>query len=82
MPLPQDSTDVPAVNAIAVTPLDATVLTPTVRALYVGGAGDVSVTMANGGLATFSAVPAGTILPIRVTKVMTATTATLILALY
>jgi uncharacterized protein (UPF0261 family) len=72
----------PAVFAEAITPDDDDVIT-TSRALYIGGAGDVAVTMAGGGsVATFSAVPAGTILPIRVTKVMAATTATLILNLY
>lgn len=71
----------PASNAVAVTKSDATVLTTT-RALYIGGAGDVAVTMAGGGNVTFSAVPVGTLLPLRVTKVLsTGTTATLILAL-
>lgn len=71
----------PAVFAESVTPDDDAEIT-TSRALYVGGAGDVAVTMKGGGDATFSAVPAGTILPIRVTKVLEATTATLILNLY
>jgi hypothetical protein len=71
----------PAANAVAVTKSDSTVLTTT-RALYIGGTGDVAVTMAGGGNVTFSAVPVGTLLPLRVTKVLsTGTTATLILAL-
>lgn len=70
-----------ASKAVAVTKSDSTVLSTT-RALYVGGAGDVAVTMRDGSVVTFSAVPAGTFLPLRVTKVMsTNTTATLILAL-
>ena len=69
-----------AENAIAVTKSDSTVLSPST--LYVGGAGDVAVTMAGGQVVTFSAVPAGTFMPILVTKVMsTNTTATLVLAL-
>jgi hypothetical protein len=71
----------PARYAVAVTPSDATVLNTT-KALYVGGLGNVAVTMAGGGDVTFNAVPVGTILPIAVTKVLaTGTTATLITAL-
>lgn len=73
--------DAPAYNAAAVTKSDATVL-PTTRALYIGVAGDVVVTMAGGATPiTFKAAPVG-ILPIQVTKVLAATTATDILALY
>jgi len=66
----------------AVTKSDTTVI-PECRALWVGGAGDVAVVFADGGSAvTLSGVAAGSLLPIRVTKVMAATTATLIVALY
>jgi hypothetical protein len=72
----------PAVFAEAVTPSDVTVLT-TSRALYVGVTGDVAVTMLGGANATFVGVVGGTVLPIRVTKVLaTGTTATSILNLY
>jgi hypothetical protein len=73
----------PASNAVAVTKSDATVLA-TPRALYVGGGGDVAVTMAGDGSAIiFKAVPTGTILPIQVTQVLsTGTDATFITALY
>lgn len=52
-------------KAAAVTLHDSTLLTPgfTVKALYVGGAGNLKVTL-NGVAVTFTAVPAGTILPI------------------
>lgn len=50
--------------------------------LYVGGAGNVAVTTASGDILTFSNVPAGTTLPIQVIKVASATTATLINALW
>lgn len=64
-----------ATSAGAVTPSDSTVLD--FNALYVGGTGNVIVTV-GGSDVTFSAVPVGTILPVRGTKVKLATTATLI----
>jgi len=73
----------PADNAAAVTPSDSTDLAFTSRALYVGGAGNIVVTMAGGGDVTFTAVPGGSILPVRVTRVKsTSTTATSIINLY
>lgn len=52
------------------------------RSVYVGGAGNLSVCMANGANATFVAVQAGSILPIRVARInTTGTTATNILSL-
>lgn len=72
----------PGFGAFAVTPSDSTVLAA-VRALYVGVTGNVAVQTAGSSTAvTLIAVPAGAILPIRVTKVMsTNTTATSIVAL-
>jgi hypothetical protein len=75
----------PASSAVAVTPHDTDELTVVSRGLYVGGTGDVKVHMHGNPTTavTFSAVPVGTILPIRVTRVLsTGTTATLILNLY
>jgi hypothetical protein len=65
-----------ATAAGAVTKSDTTVLDFT--ALYVGGTGDVSVDLTEGGTAVvFVGVPAGTILPVVGTRVnSTATTAT------
>jgi len=71
----------PASDAIAVTKSDTTVLVPT-KGLYIGGTGAVTVTMASGNDVAFAAVPAGTVLPIRVIKVKDATVATNIVALY
>lgn len=51
-------------------------------ALYVGGAGNVVVTTIGGDVITFSGVTAGSILPVQVVKVASATTATLINALW
>lgn len=66
----------------AVTKSDSTVIA-VCRALWVGGAGDLSLVFADGGSAvTIAGVPAGTLLPVQVTKVMDATTATSIVALY
>lgn len=66
-------------HAIAVTKSDTTVLPPSV--LFVGGAGALTVEMLGGEEVVFSAVPAGTTIPILVTKVKAATTATSIVAL-
>lgn len=68
-------------GAAAVTPHD-TDPQSSARGLYVGGAGNVAVITRDKAAVTFSAVPAGAILPINVTRVLaTGTTATLILAL-
>ena len=73
----------PADNAAAVTPNDSSDLTNTARALYVGGTGNVKVDTAAGDTVTFSSVPAGAIIPVRVKRVYsTGTTATNIVALY
>lgn len=62
-------------NGYAVTPSDTAA--NAASGLYIGGAGNVAVTMAGGALLTHVAVPAGTFMPIQVSKVMsTNTTAT------
>lgn len=73
----------PAANAAAVTPSDSSDLTFSTRALFIGGAGNVSVNMATSGAAVVFAVGAGQILPIQVARVLaTGTTATGIVALW
>lgn len=73
----------PHEHAAAVTPHDTNELTHVTRALYVGGAGALKVTMADGTTVTFAAVPAGTTIPIRVKKVFDdVTDATSIVALW
>lgn len=80
--LSASSLNYPAEHAEAVTPSDSTDLAIVSRALWVGGAGTVAVVMASGAAVTFSGVPAGTHLPIRVSRVKsTGTTGTLILSL-
>lgn len=63
-------------TAFAITPHNTNELPNITKRIYVGGAGDVRVTMADGNAVTFTAVAAGTILPVRASKVLTATTAT------
>lgn len=61
--------DSPAGNAAAITPSDSTDLPTVTRAIYVGTGGDLKVTMRGGQTVTFKAVPQGTLLPIRATRV-------------
>ena len=73
----------PPEQAVAVVPADGTDLACVTRALYVGVAGDVSVRMQGGAEVTLAAVPAGALLPLRVTRVLAAgTSATAIVALW
>lgn len=66
-------------GAFAITPSDTT--PQQCAAIYVGGAGNVTVTTEGGNVVTFTAPPVGTILPIRCKLIMAATTATLLLGL-
>lgn len=75
---------VPFIEAVAVNVAgqDQDLGKPT-RAFWVGGTGDLSVLMANGKVATFQSLPAGTLLPIAASKVFdTGTDATEIVALF
>lgn len=84
LPIAQNQREVvaPAAAAVAVTPSDTTIIAAT-RALYVGVAGNVTVTMMDGADVTFTGMLAGVIYPLRVTKVLsTGTNATNIVALY
>jgi hypothetical protein len=72
----------PAGFAASVTPAD-TNLGYLTRAVYVGVGGNLVVKMAgNGVIVTFTDVPTGSLLPIRVTEIRSATTALAVLALY
>ena len=72
----------PADDAAAVTPSDTENFAVVARGLWVGGAGNVTLVTAAGRTVTFSAVAAGTLLPIRCSRVNAAlTSATLIVAL-
>jgi len=75
--------DSPGSSAIAITPSNSTSLAAVSRAIYIGGAGNLTVEMAGGQTPiTFVGVSAGCLLPIRVNKVLTSTTATNLVALY
>lgn len=70
-------------TAAAVTPNDSADLAYIARGLYVGGAGTLKVTLEDGTNLTFGAVTAGSLLPIRVSRVWsTGTSATNIVALF
>jgi hypothetical protein len=73
-----------AVNAVAVTPNDgADLASGYTKGIYVGGTGDVSVVMNNGGAVTFTGLAAGVVHKLSVKRVnSTGTTATGIIALY
>jgi hypothetical protein len=72
----------PAQDAAVVTPSD-TADQGLVRGLFIGGGGNVSLVTAIGNTVVFTGVVAGSILPVRCTKVRsTDTTATNIVALY
>ena len=79
-----DDWDQPAKSADSVTPSDSAEFSQPCKALFIGGAGNVTVDMVNDGTnITFVGIPAGMILPIRVTRVYnTGTTATSIVRLY
>ncbi len=79
-----ESITAPGNNLVAITPSDSTDLPQVSRGIYVGGAGNLVVTPAAGGSnVTFVGVPAGTVLPIRVSRVLsTSTTATSLINLY
>lgn len=71
---------IPAIEAEAVTVnVD---FTKVARGLYIGGGGNATVTMENGDSVAFVGLLAGTILPVRCTKVNTGATATNIVALF
>ena len=79
--------DSPADNAVAVTPSDSVDLAVVPRGLYVGVSGSLVVHMRGtdgvSASVTFAAVPGGTLLPIRPTRVLsTGTTATAVVAVW
>lgn len=77
------ATQAPATYAFAITPHNTTDLERVTRAIYVGGAGNISIRpVGNSAHVDFLGVPAGTILPIRADRVRsTDTTATGIVGL-
>lgn len=73
----------PARSASTVITSDSTSLPHVSRALYIGQGGNLSVVMAGGEQVTFEAVPSGSLLPVRVSRVnATDTTANAIVSLW
>jgi hypothetical protein len=73
----------PARDGAAVVPNDSLDLAQLPRALFIGGTGNVSVTLAGGQALIFQNCPAGSVLPVRARRVhMSGTTATAIVALW
>lgn len=66
-----------------VTKSDTVDLPKVSKALWIGGAGNVNVILADGATVLLSGIPAGTLLPLQASRVLsTDTTATLIVALF
>jgi hypothetical protein len=72
----------PSGAAVAVTPSDAVPLAGITKFLFIGGAGNLTVTMSDGVDAVFTGILAGTLLPIRCKLVKTATTCTNMTAMF
>ncbi len=82
-PFPEVHGMLPADNGEAITPSDTVDLAKVSRGIYVGVAGNVTVIMKGGATLTFTGVQAGSLIPIRVTRVKaTLTTATNMVAIY
>lgn len=70
-------------DCFAITKSNSTNFAYQVRAIYVGGRGDVTVVTPAGSVVTFAGVPAGAIIPVRATRVNeTGTDATDMVGLY
>lgn len=72
----------PAIGGFAVVVSDSDDLPEAARALYVGGAGDITMTALDGSVLTFASLAAGTLLPVSCIRVWsTGTSATSIVGL-
>jgi hypothetical protein len=70
-------------HGFSIAPSDVDPLAAETRAIYVGGAGDLAVTLASGDTVTFAGLGAGSLLPVRIRKVLaTGTSATGLVGLY
>lgn len=74
--------DSPATTGFAITPHDSTDFTFVTRGIYVGVGGDIVIVMKSGGALTFKNAVAGSVIPVRATRVnSTSTTATNLIGL-
>lgn len=72
----------PGFDGFAISPSDSANLTSMVRAIYVGGAGNIKLVSPNNTTLEFVGVPAGSILPMMAVKVFnTSTTASLLIGI-
>ena len=71
----------PPEHAVTIVPADQDLARAT-RALYVGTGGDLAVRMLDGSSVTLLNVPSGTLLPLRVGRVLPASTASGIIGLW
>lgn len=72
-------------GAFSITSFSDTVNLQNPAIIYVGGAGNVKVTTANGDTVTFNGLQAGTVIPVQVIRVWTSgsgTTATNLIGIY
>ncbi|QIE41258.1 spike base protein, RCAP_Rcc01079 family [Meridianimarinicoccus aquatilis] len=73
----------PAIDGNMIVPSDAADLPHVTRAIYVGTAGEIQAELASGVTVSFISVPAGTMLPLRLRKILsTGTTAGDLVALW
>lgn len=73
----------PAAHAFAISPSDSVDVDTQTRGIYVGNGGAIAAIMAGGETVTFAGVATGTILPIAVSRVLSAgTTASGLIGLY
>lgn len=69
-------------DCVAVAPSATTIYTPPLNGIFVGGAGALEIVTPAGNTVTFTAVPAGTTIPVQASQVLAAaTTATAIVGL-
>ena len=64
----------PCDNAATITPNNDVDLAYVSRGIWVGGAGTINVTLAGGQTVLFTGILAGTLLPLRVTRVLASST--------
>lgn len=72
----------PVEHAFAITPDDDADLTAVTRGIWVGVGGDLAVIMQGGEEVTFTGIADGTLLPIRVSRVLETSSADFLVGLY